>query len=1077
MKLFRRKIAALAAAVWIASAPFTVHAQDWTYNGESINTTAKTHVIGSPDQEIDNNHILINDINLNATYFSLVTGVNSGKVGSLKNNTITINNGTFHYGRLYSNILMQERVPIGAGYGNDIIINGGTFIRDKDFSGDGGGYGIMTYAGDIIVNDGNFSGDFHFDTVGKIEIHDGTFSNLLGINANEIIIDGGTFDGYHSSVSFGEKKYFTVGKASEWKHYGNGTIMDKYDISITGGTFNAGMMIEGCNTGSDYTNIIDRRLTIKNVDIPYIVFHSPNGANFTDVSFDNINSKVLGSGFLYYVDNINVKDSDLSGSTEFRVQKDLSFKNSTSEGEITFGKNLVFDNSTHDSGEDKKINIINNANTPKTITLKNGSHVTGKIDHHYISDAKTTLSMTESSVFTGNITTESDMLVDLKDGSKLDGNLLINTYSRSANDQLKVDSSEITGNVSIDGGFDLNNAHIGGTFEAYKYSTLAIEDKTLRIKDSTIDGAVGVITKGNGTSKIENTTLNISGSTLGDSLTAFQAANVDNSVINITGSSITGDILGFKGVSNYTSNGITNSTMTIDEGSTIGGNVYLTNSYKSINNTLNLYSMAGLNENTVISGNGYASTGNSSGNTLNIKNVLGATAKNLEKWQNINIYVPATANIGDTVLTLTDTNGTNLSGTTVKAGIEGDIDFNTGDKIYLLTNANGITTNNATTYGTLTSGVSTIYTGLAVKKDGDNSIILTIPAADPPAPPVDPDPPVNPDPPVDPDPPVNPPANPDPPVNPPAPAPVIRRVNPQIFSLNAGQAASLELVQQGRELATQIRHAETTDNGIFGVIGASFGKREDINTKYQHYVAGWKQQDEEKTAAAYAWYGRGNYDTDIAGIDASGSASAIGVGGLYRQALPEDMFIEGQLGFGQVSRDYSGHGFSTVIDSTSYDGKSPYFTGAITFGKSWTISEEVIAEDMLVAPKDKIEAYLTVAHDRINGFNAKLSSGESFDFGDVSQTTIGVGCTYEKDMGHGGTLYAGIEVNKGIGGAAEATYRNGSTGELDLNGITAELNLGWKQELKDGQSINIALHGLTGERQGGAIDILYSKAI
>ncbi len=505
---------------------------------------------------------------------------------------------------------------------------------------------------------------------------------------------------------------------------------------------------------------------------------------------------------------------------------------------------------------------------------------------------------------------------------------------------------------------------------------------------------------------------------------------------------------------------VSGNTLTIDGDCKISNpNIYLTYApVRSENNTLNLFSGNGLTTNTVIDANLASSyyTVNT-GNTLNVKNILGATINRIQDFQNINVYVPSTVQSGDTVFNI-GSGYLNLSGVNVRAGFDGDVEFNAGDYVNIF-KSNYITTDENTTFGTLTSGVSTIYDGLVLKKQQNNdntqAIILTIPASDPPAPPVDPDPPV---PPVDPDPPL---------ILPPAvnPAPVVRRVNPEIMSLNAGQAASLELIQQGRELATQVRHAETTDNGIFGVIGASKVNRDDASMQFNHVIAGWKKSDKDQTAAAYAWYGRGNYDADIAGIDADGSASAVGVGGLYRKNLQDDLFIEGQLGFGQVMRDYKGKGFSTVIDNTSYDGHSMFVSGAVTFGKTWRLSE------------DKIEAYMTVAHDRVGGFDAKLSSGEKFDFGDAAQTTVGVGCTYEKDLGKSGKLYAGIEVNQGIGGKVDATYKHGNAGEIDLDGITAELNLGWKQEMKDGSSVSINLHGLTGARQGGAIDILYSKAL
>ena len=120
---------------------------------------------------------------------------------------------------------------------------------------------------------------------------------------------------------------------------------------------------------------------------------------------------------------------------------------------------------------------------------------------------------------------------------------------------------------------------------------------------------------------------------------------------------------------------------------------------------------------------GYAAVGNIANNTLNVYG-MNLTANNVYNFDTMNFYIPSTATSGDTMLTLTDTSGTDVSGVSINAGVMGDSSLRSGDTINLLTNSNSLNANSSTTYGKLSEGVSLDY-DLSISQRG-TSIVATI---------------------------------------------------------------------------------------------------------------------------------------------------------------------------------------------------------------------------------------------------------------------------------------------------------------------------------------------------------------
>ncbi len=204
----------------------------------------------------------------------------------------------------------------------------------------------------------------------------------------------------------------------------------------------------------------------------------------------------------------------------------------------------------------------------------------------------------------------------------------------------------------------------------------------------------------------------------------FDSDNATDNVVIMNG----GTAIGIEG--GFSLMGIASNNMVEIQGGTITHDVYAGySSYgKATDNTIIINPINALD---ISKASLYGSSkiydqdanGNQMGNKLKVcgKDI---TAKNVANFSNIDFYLPLSTVNGDTMLTLTNSTGTNISYSTVAAGVVGDANLYVGDKVTLLTNANGVTTE-GTNYGLLTEGVSLDYE-LNIYKEDENSVVAEI---------------------------------------------------------------------------------------------------------------------------------------------------------------------------------------------------------------------------------------------------------------------------------------------------------------------------------------------------------------
>ena len=291
---------------------------------------------------------------------------------------------------------------------------------------------------------------------------------------------------------------------------------------------------------------------------------------------------------------------------------------------------------------------------------------------------------------------------------------VVNIYSGSFSGTSKT-------NTDIYGG----NAHTGNATR-----------NTVNIQDGTLGGVYGGdVYSGDAT----NNVVNIIGGTVNGVVIGGRGRLASGNIINISGGTINGSFIE-AGIADETSSdnfinisgGKINSTIHVGSGQIVR------------NNIINIWGNPDLSSATITSWGaiGVDDSGNErrSDNIFNLATEI--TALNVRNFDAMNFFIPKTMTNGGTMLTLTDTSGTNLSGTAIRAAMQGGSSLDTGDTVTLIQSAGTITTDSSTTYGKmsqaeydaikdrlpagmLSDGVSLDY-DMTIEKSGDNAIIARI---------------------------------------------------------------------------------------------------------------------------------------------------------------------------------------------------------------------------------------------------------------------------------------------------------------------------------------------------------------
>ena len=438
-----------------------------------------------------------------------------------------------------------------------------------------------------------------------------------------------------------------------------------------------------------------------------------------------------------------------------------------------------------------------------------------------------------------------------------------------------------------------------------------------------------------------------------------------------------------------------------DSGTIYGGN---TDTGDAKNNIVNLY--GGTNLENIYGG--YAPSGSTSGNTLNVR-AKGLTANNIYNFDNLNFYIPKDAINGDTLLTLTDTNGTNLSGFKISAGVvAGNSNLQIGDTINLLTNSNGLTTTSVTTYGTLIEGVSLNY-DMNISHAG-NSIVANITQS---------------------------PNN----LNPETESLPLSSGIPAIETVNTSFDTPTidENKEDANALIVDSRGWEVFANMGGGSLKVKGSDVAHVDMTSQSINLGFARSLENSPSsliiAPVFDYVSSNYDSYLEmGTHGSGKTRYIAGGLLARRMLPNGFYYEGSVRVGKVKTDFASDNLDKtgVFGRVTYDASATTLVGHLKIGKAFRLNKN-----------NFLDVYGVYYHAHQGGMNADLSSGEHYNFSSANSGRFRIGYRLTTKTSNISKIYTGLAYQYEHSSGVTATYKNYSTAGTGNSGSSGMLEVGW----------------------------------
>ena len=602
-------------------------------------------------------------------------------------------------------------------------------------------------------------------------------------------------------------------------------------------------------------------------------------------------------------------------------------------------------------------------------------------------------------------------------------------------------TSKVYGAYSQYGKVKENGVAVGGSttemknvYGGYVNDANTAEKNWVTVTDGKIDNVVGGYSWSG--DAIENCVI-ISGGTISKGVKGGQTADgsANGNKVIISGGEINSKIYGGYCTSEPADgNEITISGGKINSEVIAGGR---SGNGTAINNVITINAASGekpvFSADTIIYGgdNTTSSKDKRTGNTLNLQ-TKGLEMKNIANFENLNFYLQEDTINGDTILTLTDDKGTDISGSNVNVGIAGSTStLQVGDMVNLLTNSNGITADNVT-YGRLQQGVSIKYE-FTTDLSG-NSIVATVDKA-----------------------------------------PV--KTTEQSKSPVETQIASAAFVNSGADtvagsgIANAVQTAGRSSAEMFGASGGgnmryksgSYSDMRGYNLALG-FAKAIQNNAGKLTYGPLLEYGWGNYTSHLdSGIRADGNTKYYGIGMIVRQDNNSGLYYEGSVRYGRMDADYAsgdmiGAGGSKVY--ADYDSSSSYYGAHVGIGRVSKLNDTV-----------KADIYAKLLYTHQSGDSVILGgagNGEVYDFDAVNSTRARLGARLSKENGERGTYYAGLAYEYEFDGEAKATVKGLSTPAPSIKGSSGMLELGYIIQNKDvnAPAVDIGFQGWSGKKQG-----------
>ncbi|WP_127061874.1 autotransporter domain-containing protein [Veillonella sp. 3627] len=478
-----------------------------------------------------------------------------------------------------------------------------------------------------------------------------------------------------------------------------------------------------------------------------------------------------------------------------------------------------------------------------------------------------------------------------------------------------------------------------------------------------------------------------------------------------------------------------------------------------------------------------------SGNTLNVNKVKGITLSHLANFENYNFDLPENAVNGDTILTVTDPHGTDVSNTKINVGVSGAAPvLHNGDSINLIYNSNGVNTTGAQ-YGKLQQGVSLSYDITAKAGDDKKSVVAVVKSASEETPekpstgdatkPVTPVAPSTGDT-TKPVTPVTPSTGdttkPVTPVVPstgdttkPSTGNVSVKVLPQTKSLVETRTAVSGFINNGQDSITKAfaTHTSGTSQIIAGInhdrMKVETGSY--ANIKGSHAVLGLGKQSGRTYWGPFLEMGWARYDSHLdSGLRAEGNAKYYGVGLYGKTTLDNGVYVESSVRGGRTNYTYESNELVTASSNVhaSYDAHNSYYGAHLGLGKVMSYGNQLEGN-----------VYANVFYSHQGEANATLTGkglGETYAFDSVNSVRTRLGYKVSKHMSNHNTWYLGVAYEREFSGEARATVKGLSTLAPSLGGSSGLVEAGFTYgSNRDAFSATLNVEGWFGQKRGATL--------
>lgn len=439
------------------------------------------------------------------------------------------------------------------------------------------------------------------------------------------------------------------------------------------------------------------------------------------------------------------------------------------------------------------------------------------------------------------------------------------------------------------------------------------------------------------------------------------------------------------------------------------------------------------------------------GNTLNLNRVKGITLSQVSNFEIYNFDLPKDVVNGDTILTVTDPNGTDVSNTKINVGVSGEAPaLHGGDTIKLIYNEHGVTTTGAQ-YGRLQQGASLAYDITAKAGDDAKSVVAVVKKTSTENTPNPTQPTtggsVNPATPSTGDTAGTTPANGGTTGTPaaagtttPSTGTVARSVLPQTKSFVETRTAVSSVINNGQD--SIVKAFANTSSTAPIVAGVSHGRMRVESGSYANIngtniVLGLGKQAGKTYWGPFVEMGWARYDSHLdSGLRADGNAKYYGVGVYGKTTYDNGIYLEGSIRGGRTSYNYESTEIKTATKTVnaSYDAHNAYYGAHVGLGK-------------VVSYGNGYEGtvYANVFYSHQGEATATLKGeglGEAYTFASVNSLRTRLGYKVSKQLGNSYTGYVGAAYEHEFSGEAHATVKGASTLAPSLGGSSGLVEVG-----------------------------------